>query len=315
MTKAERIGELMFKHVRGNTSRKEELKLSKWRTLSPENEEAFKHASDKKKILREVAEMIDSKERVLEKIRQQIPAASYEPRKRSALIVNITRIAAIFFIVLVALMLNPFGQKDPKLLSAFVSPDGAIVAMDDLHSGFLAGRAGLRPHTDENGKEEWIASNFPKDPKDKNFKLISAIRGHLTLRLPENISVWLNNHTAFQYPANFSQDSIHLTVEGEGYIEKRGTRNVQRLTINVNRGTIKEVLIGPGDVFFNINAYPDSVLEITVIKGSLTLNLDSAGSKSLPGVQLVAGQQAQLLNSRLGILPYADIKKVISWKN
>jgi ferric-dicitrate binding protein FerR (iron transport regulator) len=311
MKTADQIGKLMFKHARKKTSEKEELELSDWRSLFSENEKAFQYSIDTKSILREVALMIDSKERVMEKIREQIPAAAYQPRKRRALIIKMTKIAAIFLVVMIALMLNPFGKKDPKLLSAFVSPDGTIIAMDDIHRGFLSARAGLHHHTDENGKEEWLASNFPGDPKDKNFKLVSALRGYLTLRLPDSVSIWLNKHTAFQYPANFSQDSIHLLVEGEGYLEGHDPR----VWLKAEGSKQKAFWLSSLDGSFNIKAYPDSVLEITVIKGSLTLTLDSAGRQTLSGVQLGVGQQAQLINDSLAILQSVDIRKVISWKN
>ena len=69
------------------------------------------------------------------------------------------------------------------------------------------------------------------------------------------------------------------------------------------------------DASFNIKAYPDSVMEITVAKGKLNLSIDSAGGKSLHIVQLLPGQQAYLADGKLTILQSVDVDEFTAWKN
>jgi ferric-dicitrate binding protein FerR (iron transport regulator) len=318
MTRAERMGELMFKHARKGISRKEERKLSNWRKLSPEYEKVYQHSTDTGRILRDLARMLDSEERILEKIQEKNPAAAYEIRKKPPVVVRMLKYAAILILIIATLfILNP-GKGSKELQAIFVSPDGVKMALDDFHRGFLAGSAGISFDKDEKGNLEYIAKNFPRASKDKSFKLYTAEGGHFRIKLPDSISIWLNQNTTLQYPANFSLDSTRISVIGETYFETGKDTSKALLiiippTANSQRPT--KLQIASSESFFNIKAYPDSVMEITVVKGKLNLSIDSAGSKSLKTVQLLPGQQAYLAGGKLTILETVDVDKVTSWKD
>lgn len=323
MTRAERMGGLMFKHARNGISRKEERKLSDWRKLSPENEKVYQHTTDTGRILKDLARMLDSEERILEKIREQNPAAAYPGRKKRPLVVRIMlntgKVAAAIVLLLVTLILiNPGGKGSKEQQATYISPDGVKIALDDMHRGFLAQRAGISFEWDEKGNMIYIAKNFPRASKEKTNKLYTAEGGHFRIKLPDSVSIWLNQNTTLQYPANFSLDSVKISVVGETYFET-GKDTTRTFMISLPSSVIghpsSTLRVASADASFNIKAYPDSVMQITVVKGKLALTFDSTENKSLKTVQLLTGQQAYLADGKLTILQSVDVDKVTKWKN
>ena len=125
------------------------------------------------------------------------------------------------------------------------------------------------------GELDYIASNNIKKAKNKNYSLRSSKKGHFKLNLPDCGWIWFHSATSIDYPANLSQDTIHINVKGEAYFElKRDSLHpfVISMAPAANRQPPTCVEVESFNAHFNVNAYPDSsTMLITAITGKLFL--------------------------------------------
>ena len=102
---------------------------------------------------------------------------------------------------------------------AMVLPDGTRYVINELNRGRLAGLAGIRFENNEIGESVWVYSSQSQRKKTDSYSLASGAGKGFILKLPDGSIVRMNSESTINYPANFSQDTINLTLEGEAFFE------------------------------------------------------------------------------------------------
>jgi hypothetical protein len=130
--------------------------------------------------------------------------------------------------------------------------------------------------------------------------------GEWKLILPDGSKVWLNAESIFKYPVDFVGNNRKVYLSGEAYFEVASDKNKPFI---VNTEKIDTKVLGTE---FNISAYPEENLNITLAKGSVSLYNKLSNSN----ITLQPNDNAELKVNEANInLTKVDIKKYIAWKN
>jgi len=102
-------------------------------------------------------------------------------------------------------------------------------------------------------------------PRGETFKLI----------LCDGTEVWLNANSELRYPSDFNADTRTVELTGQGYFEV--TKNAHKpFIVKADKDYSVEVL----GTSFNVSAYKDeSMIETTLVEGSVKLNVVSGGKR------------------------------------
>ncbi|HET7003804.1 MAG TPA: FecR family protein [Puia sp.] len=339
MNPSERIGWLLFLQVRHKISRKEKKELSAWRKLSAENESLFQSATDPVTLRRRIGKMPEARQQVLEKLHEQFPDLEDLSQKgeRPARIFYITtrkKLLAVAASVVIGggwfFMLAGYSSiKAGGYHASVISPEGETdnlnSAWSDFKRGFQAGKAGVVIEK-ENGQYIYVAPNEPKSAKTRFYTLFTKAGGEFILQLADGTTVRVNAATSIRYPANFSQDTIHITVDGEAYFEiPENVKHVYTITApsrdqaqpptaNRQPSTNSALQISTKAATFNLMSYPEEPSTLfSLIGGTADVRLDSSAGSS--PISLVAGQQVSLDSGRLNIMRTGNLDDAIAWKN
>jgi len=324
MKNAERIGTLLFRYVRKELNHEEERELTAWRYSSPANERLFQEKTDKTKILQELAYDLETRDRIFEKIKERYPGPWINPPfSRLRRTVQVAKIAVLVIVMLCAgwyfILSNQktdIAIQPGRYQAVLISLDGIPRSLDDFHRGFLMGSAGIQIEKMGNGELTYMAPNDTRAPKDKYIVLYTLRGAQFNLKLPDGTRVWLNAQSSIKYPANFSQDSVLITVEGEAYIEAaRKAKPVLRIAAG-------PLLTEAAGAHFHTMSYPDEPMGITLIEGHAVAHLDagSAGRKPTafslrPYDQLKLAKQPMGEVLDRGAVPAEAVEDLIAWKN
>lgn len=93
--------------------------------------------------------------------------------------------------------------------------------------------------------------------------------------LPDGSKVWLNANSELRYPSDFNADTRTVELTGQGYFEV--TKNAHKpFIVKADKDYSVEVL----GTAFNVSAYKDeSMIETTLVEGSVKLNVVSGGKR------------------------------------
>lgn len=324
MKKSDQIGTLLFRYVRNELSHAEKDALMAWRRVSSDNERLFREKTDPEHILSQLGTDLETRDRIFQKIKERYSGPWEQPSVGASLRLDrVLRIAAVFILVLGAVLFfllqgskKADGIQPGSYQAVLVSPDGISEALNDFRRGFLLGSAGIKIEKRLNGELLFIAQNDPLAGKDRYFKLSTPRGGQFGLKLPDGTMVWLNAQSSIKYPANFSQDFVGVTVEGEVYFE---ISNHARSNLRIFAGPMQTE--GPG-AQLNIISYPDEPVGITLVQGNADVRLAPGVLGTSPTVvALRPSDQAGLANGtrgmaqRLTIIPVKSPQDIIAWKN
>jgi len=121
----------------------------------------------------------------------------------------------------------------------------------------------------------YIVPNEKKAPRDRMYPLFTDRGGQFSAKFPDGTMVWVNAETHISYPANFTNDTIRMTLQGEAYFELSDSAHPYIITIpsTVNRsrnnaGSTISVIRQPLTVIppskpFDIIAYPEDSVQVT----------------------------------------------------
>ena len=315
---------LLFRYISKELSREEERELTAWRYRSREHEKLFQEKTDRETILAELARHLESRDRVFQKVKMLYPGpwekAELPRRFRIWQTLEMGFVLALILITGLYLTFNRqigAAEKQPGQYQAvLVSLDDIPRSLDDFHRGFLLAYAGIEIDKRGNGELLYIAPNDILAARDK-YNTLYTLRGRrFSLKLPDGTIVWLNEQSSIKYPANFSQDSVRVIVEGEAYFElashgKPGLKIMAGLTETISAGA-----------FFDIHAYPKEPASITVFKGEAQVRMDSGKAGIEPqAIVLRPHEQVKWRQGILGqvlkpgILAPELIQGLMAWKN
>ncbi|MFI5195314.1 MAG: FecR family protein [Chitinophagales bacterium] len=337
MSSAERIGWLMFRYVRNELSRREKKELATWRSLSVKNESFFQSAIDPENLRTRVVKMAEARKRIFEKLRQRFPEIpdmspnGAQPGKVFYLSRS-WRIAAAIALIVGSGWYFFIASHSPIEAGGYqasvVSPDGATDDLSsiwsDMKRGFYDGSAGIIRKT-ENGQLIYVAPNHPGSPKDKYYTLFTKKGGEYALQLPDGTTVWVNAETSIMYPANISQDTIHIAINGEAYFELGNASHTYTVStpsaihgdqalVTDPRSSRDSLQITARNAHFNVMAYPNEPFTtVTLFSGTALVRLNSSTADS--ALSLVPGRKAKRDAQQLNLVQATDSADIIAWKN
>ena len=136
----------------------------------------------------------------------------------------------------------------------------------------------------------------------------------------------MNASSTIKYPANINQDTIHIDVEGEVYIERSKDSSHHYLihpsTIHDPRSTINPAFRGTGGSRSTIEVEPSSEINLSTFPGKdkMLVTLIHGASQDLPGsaennIHLSDGQQAMFQNGTVTATRDIDKNEILAWKN
>jgi transmembrane sensor len=324
MKNAERMGTLLFRFVRKELNREEEKELTAWRYASAENEKLFQEKTDKTKIVRELADYLETRDHIFQKIKERYPDPWIGPALgRPRRVIQIMKFVVMAMIVLgtgwyliLSMAKKEIAVQPGRYQAVLIPLDGIPRSLDDFHRGFLLGKDGIQIEKMRDGELLYITPNDTLAPKDKYMMLYTLRGGQFSLRLPDGTQIWLNAQSSIKYPANFSQDSVLITLEGEAYFEI-AEKSTHRLRIVAG-----ETLTEASDAQVNIMSYPDEKEGITLAEGSAVVLLNpGAAGKNPTKIILRPYDQVKLVKWPMGAvlerdhLPLGDVEDIIAWKN
>ena len=195
--------------------------------------------------------------------------------------------------------------KAPQSNRAMITlANGQKVYLDSAGNGSLAVQSNVNLVKRSGGE---IA--YQEGAGDTNGRLeyntLSNPRGSkvINLTFADGSKVWLNAASSLTYPVSFVGDERKVSVTGEAYFEVKHDASKPFI---VNNGSMNVRVMG---THFNVNGFEDDKnIRVTLLEGSVKVNL---GYKI--GV-LKPGQQA-LVNDEVKILNEVDTEGVMAWKN
>ena len=333
MSSPRRIGRLLYKKSRNEISESEEKELTVWRKESPENEKLFRDKMDPEKVRSSMIRLYEERDLVFEKIKKRIPEladaklseldfAGEAMERKYFRMFPISRRATIGAIIVLGfvlyLILRATGciskSAGDNSDAVYVSPEGVEIVLDDFNRGNLAGKADIDLEKNETGQYDYYASSRDRDKK-LQYTLRSPKKEGFRLILPDSTWIWVNSGTTIKYPVNFSQDSIHINVVGEAYIEgKRDSLHpyIITLPLTVNRQPSTNVTVKASSAHFDVKVYSDSsAILITAITGNIFIRMDSTAGQPRSHIQLFAGQQLEAKDGKINVIQNVDVNKVL----
>ena len=277
--------------------------------------------------------LYEERDLIFEKIKERIPELAHEklleldfageamerkyfrmfPISRRATIGAIIVLGFILYLILRATGCISKSAGDNSD-AVYVSPEGVEIVLDDYNRGNLAGKADIDLEKNEIGQYDYYASSRDRDKK-LQYTLRSPKKEGFRLVLPDSTWIWVNSGTTIKYPVNFLQDSIHINVVGEAYIEgKRDSLHPYIITLpsTVNHQPSTNVIVKASTAHFDVKVYSDSsAMLITAITGNLYIRMDSTAGKPRSELQLFAGQQAEAKDGHLTVIQNVDVNKVL----
>ncbi len=308
---ADRIGVLIFRYFRNEISAKDQKELDIWRKASPQNENAFRDSIDPDKLQARLSRIYETKEAAYLKIKKERPFKKI--RRGIFMLKQAIGVAASVLVIIIGYLLfqNMFikGSGSKYLGAIFISPNGVAEDVDDFHRGNLTAKAGISFEDGKNGELVYIAGVNKEKPKKDYFGLTASFKKALPLKLPNGVQILLNTRSTIKYPANFTNDSIHLFIEGEAWI------NIPQQSSQVYQIIVNSITIQTAGAELNVSAYHKDTVVATILKGSAVI----ANSSAVPHVRdqpstIIAGEQEILTKNSMTINSTTDSLKVLAWK-
>jgi transmembrane sensor len=190
------------------------------------------------------------------------------------------------------------GQYKARLTLA----DGSTIILDSAAAGELTRQGGT---VVMNKDGQLVYSSHPGKQAAEMYNTLSTARGETYATvLGDGSKVWLNAASSIRFPVSFSGNERRVTITGEAYFEvAHDASKPFHVTVN---GMDVQVL----GTHFNINSYADEgVIKTTLLEGSIRVAVAANRLMVKPG------QQAQVQNNNIRLVPDADTDAVMAWKN
>ena len=321
MSSPEKIGELLFRYTRGKLSSAKKKELSAWRNASTKNEAIFQKETDAEHIRKEISILFEAEARAFEKFKLLHPGVrEIKPKTVRSRIFYMSKIAASL-VTLVFVTIYIF-QPPPKYLEPggyevkLVSWGKISAVLSDFQRGWLAGTANIELVEKPNGELICRVSSDTSKEKSKYYTLKTPLAGMMSIKFPDSTTLWLNAQSTIKYPANFSQDSIVVTIDGEAYFEQAP---LSKYKYYINTDSIQ---ITPSGARFNIHDYPEEPGFITLINGSAKVHVKQKNTGadssdiSISGTGYMKFEVNNMsANLKPEFVPTEDVLDMIAWKN
>ena len=134
--------------------------------------------------------------------------------------------------------------------------------------------------------------------------LAAPFGAKIEAQLPDGSRVWLNSNSSLEYPAVFDGDRRSVKLVGEGYFE-----------VHADKKHPFVVRAGGNDICatgtaFNINAYSDENVDVTLVSGSVDVVTGEKGQ-----IRLLPEDNLCISCSGIRVTHNADIENHCAWKD
>ena len=191
--------------------------------------------------------------------------------------------------------------------------DGRTITLDSAQNGVLASQTHTTIIKLDKGRIGYRADQA-ESPATVAFNTLTTPRGgQYQLSLPDGSQVWLNAASSIRYPTAFIGKERRVTITGEAYFEITPDRAMPFI-VDIRPSTTdpkNDLQVQVLGTHFNIDAYTeDSSVNTTLLEGAVRVTRGASAQTLSPGQALLAHAQG-----RLQLVPDADVRKAIAWKN
>jgi transmembrane sensor len=315
---------LITKHLRGELSAIEEIKLNTWLSEKPENELLLEKLQNEGTIKNDLDFLTSIKtEDAWQSIMVRVQKVSFTRKvymliqkwKFAAVIIMLLSVTSVLFYkkslpvskLQTSISKNnkykndvPPGPDKAKLTFA----DGSAVIIDDQTTGTVKSYASLKITANHS------TVSYPITAKSSGFKnqynTITTPTGcKYKIALPDGSRVWLNSASSLKFPIVFNQFERKVFLTGEAYFEVASNK-FKPFKVSSNN-TVVQVL----GTHFNVNAYNDQdAVKTTLLEGSVKIYRDGHSKMIVPGQQAYIKRNSSKIN-----INAIDVNGPVAWKN
>ncbi|SHL68387.1 FecR family protein [Chitinophaga jiangningensis] len=250
-------------------------------------------------------------QRILSKMPAQPKVRRLKPLWAAAAAIIIMAFALFYFLhqppaskLPVAKVTNPSFKNDvmPGVTGATLTlADGTVVPLDSAGSQLSLLQGGTRVAA-VNGTISY--NGAPTSPEKIIYNTLTTRRGQqYPLRLSDGSLVILDAGSTITYPVGFPADKRKVQVHGQAWFEIAADAARPFIVKNEQKSI---VVLGTS---FNVKAYEEADLEVTLVAGSVRVSNGSSNKVLLPG------QQAVLSGNDINVNGNAAISEAIAWKD
>ena len=303
------ISDLIYKFLRGETSKSENELLEAW-CLEPRNRKLFMELQEVNHLYEGIADMCNVDTSLpFEKVNVQI-----RKKKRVRLMKYVSGVAVVLMIGVVFILLMEEEKKEPVrqvLLSSvskgqmepfatLVTTSGKVVYLEDSvkqESLKMENKETLKPIESEPDTQV-----VPEREVEYNV-LTTSKQGNIKIVLYDGSLVWLNAGSELRYPNTFVENQRVVYLKGEAYFDVTKD-NSHPFIVKTISSEIS--VLGTS---FNVNARENSCVT-TLGEGRVRMKHGAKDS-----VELCAGQQALVTGAEKIRVQEVDTRYYTSWMN
>lgn len=277
------IANIIARHLSGEITPEESIRLEAWRKESPDHEALFRKISDEENF-RQHAEQGAACDTATgwAEIQKRIKKNNNRVR-----MMTIARYAAAVLVPVFVLGISmkyssqDYFSSQPVLAVHSITPgeakailtldNGETISLNKDAADVLQQLEGTHIRVDSTTLNYRTAQAAAAKAELIYNKVEIPRGGEYALVLSDGTRVHLNAMSSLRFPVTFAADKREVELEGEAYFEVSKTG--QPFIVSV-RGMQVEVL---GTVF-NISAYPDEACQTTLVSGSVRVNAEKGES-------------------------------------
>ena len=309
MRKDIEISDLIYKFLRGETSKSEDELLEAW-CLEPRNRKLFMELRDANHLYEGVTDMCNVDTSIpFENVNAQI-----RKKKRVHLMKYVAGVAAVLMVGMVfvffmeeeknepvrQVLLSSVSKGKTESFATLVTTSGKVVYLEDSvkqESLKKRNKETLKPIENESDPQV-----IPTQEVEYNV-LTTSKQGNIKIVLYDGSLVWLNAGSELRYPNTFVENQRVVYLKGEAYFDVTKDRSHPFIVKTIS----SEIsVLGTS---FNVNARENSCVT-TLVEGRVRMKHGIKDS-----VELRAGQQAWVAGTEKIRVQEVDTRYYTSWMN
>ena len=309
MRKDIEISDLIYKFLRGETSKSEDELLEAW-CLEPRNRKLFMELRDANHLYEGVTDMCNVDTSIpFENVNAQI-----RKKKRVHLMKYVAGVAAVLMVGMVfvffmeeeknepvrQVLLSSVSKGKTESFATLVTTSGKVVYLEDSvkqESLKERNKETLKPIENESDPQV-----IPTQEVEYNV-LTTSKQGNIKIVLYDGSLVWLNAGSELRYPNTFVDNQRVVYLKGEAYFDVTNDRSHPFIVKTIS----SEIsVLGTS---FNVNARENSCVT-TLVEGRVRMKHGIKDS-----VELRAGQQAWVAGTEKIRVQEVDTRYYTSWMN
>ena len=306
------ISDLIYKSLRGETSKSEDELLEAW-CLEPRNRKLFMELREADHLYEGVADMYN--------VDTKVPFKNVDDRIRKKKRVRLMKyVSGVAAVLLVGVVLWGLMEKEEKMpvrqvllssvskgkmepFATLVPTAGKVVYLEDSVKQESLKMGGNKEPLKPQESERDVQS-VPEQEVEYNV-LTTSKQGNIKVVLYDGSLVWLNAGSELRYPNTFVENQRVVYLKGEAYFDVK--RDTSKPFI-VEANSLDVLVLGTEfGASFNVNARENSCVT-TLVEGRVRMK-----HGMLDSVELHAGQQALLTGVGKIRVQEVDTRYYTSW--